>query len=223
MEVRLLADDLDFDMQKKPSCNWKTLSDDLELKRIVPTMAQKDKFVENICNQVLSHPLKNMEKIHYRQDILKDCISNADTIRKLYEITCKTKDHKVGLWSWLSPDGYLSINYSNAVNLLQLYSEALLNLRNTAVQNSQKFHAKGWNRFIQMLQDEMSDDYFTQVHMLLNELKDEDDKGILISAKLGNYCQGVNYVLRHKEEKHFRWNLHFAPAFALAPRDDAGF
>lgn len=222
MEVRLLADDFDFNMQEKPSCDWETLSDDLELKRVVSAMADGDNLVENVCNQVLSHPLKNMEKIRYRQDILKDCISNSDTIRKLYKITCETKEQKGRLWSWLSPDQFLSSNYSSAVNLLKLYSEALLNIRNAAVRNSQNFHAKGWKRFIQMLQDELGDDYFTQVNVLLNELKDEDDKGILISANLGNYCQGMDYVLRRKEGKHFWWHWSFSPEFTLAPRDDAG-
>ncbi|QEY35064.1 DNA mismatch repair protein MutS [Caproiciproducens galactitolivorans] len=222
MEVRLLADDFDFNMQEKPSCDWKTLSDDLELKRIISAMGNGDDLVENVCDQVLSHSLKNIEQIRYRQDILKDCISNSDTIRKLYKITCETKEQKSRLWSWLSPNQSLSINYSSSITLLKLYSEALLNIRNAAVRNSQNFHAKGWKRFIQMLQDELSDDYFTQVRALLNELKDEDNKGILISANLGNYCQGVNYVLRRKEGKHFWWHWSFSPEFNLAPRDDAG-
>lgn len=79
----------------------------------------------------------------------------------------------------------------------------------------QNLHAKGWKRFTQMLKDELGDDYFTQVNALLNELKDEDSKGILISADLGNDCQEVDYVLRRKEEKHFGWHWSFAPQFTL--------
>lgn len=222
MKVRLLAQDFDFDRKAKPSCDWETLCDDLELKRIISVMAGGDSLVEDVCGQALSHSLKNMEEIRYRQEVLKDCIHNADTIRKLYEITCETKEKKGSLWSWLSPDQYLSSNYSSAVKFLKLYSEELRNIRDTMVHDSQNFKAKGWKRFIAMLQDELDDDYFAQVHSLLDELKDEDDKGILISADLGDYCQGVDYVLRRKEEKHFSWDWHFAPSFSLAPRDDAG-
>ena len=45
---------------------------------------------------------------------------------------------------------------------------------------------------------------------------------MLISARLGNYLQGVSYVLRRKNRKGFWFRWAFAPSYTIAPRDDAG-
>jgi DNA mismatch repair ATPase MutS len=68
-----------------------------------------------------------------------------------------------------------------------------------------------------VLDRELDDDYFKEAYGLLAELKSD---GMLISAKFGNYNQGVGYVLRRNIEKsYFKW--HLAPSYTIAPRDDS--
>lgn len=219
MNVRLLYRDHDFSMQT-PGFGQQALAADLEMERILSAMAGGDPLLHDVCANLLFHPLQTEGEIRYRQDVLADCIRNPETVRELYGITVETQKRKSESWSWVSSGQYLSSNFSSAINLLRIYAEMLLKLRNTLGGDSQKFRSDGWRQLIGMLWRELDDDYFSQISALLDELK--DDRGILISAELGSYCQGVHYVMRRKEEKRFWRNWHFAPSFTISPRDDAG-
>lgn len=219
MDVRLLYRDHDFGMQK-PGFGQQALAADLEMERILSAMAGGDRLLHDVCANLLFHPLQAEEEIRYRQDVLADCLRNPETVRKLYGITVETQRRKSESWSWLSSNQYLSSNFSSSINLLKIYAEMLLKLRNTLGSDSQKFQSDGWRQFIGMLWRELDDDYFSQIGALLDELK--DDRGILISAELGSYCQGVHYVMRRKEKQHFWRRWHFAPSLTISPRDDAG-
>ena len=219
MNVRLLYRDHNFIMQET-GFGQKALTDDLEMECILSAMADGDKLIHDVCANLLFHPLQTADEIRYRQNVLADCIRNPRAVRELYSITIDTQKRKSESWSWLSASQFLSSNFSNAINLLKIYSEMLLKLRNTVGRDTQKFQSEGWTQFSQMLWQELDDNYFSQINALLDELK--EDKGILISAGLGNYCQGIRYVMRCKEQRHFWMNWHFAPSFMIAPRDDAG-
>lgn len=220
MNVNLLYCNSDFSMQTEPCFGKETLAADLELNCMLSAMADGDKLIHEVCSRVLFHPLQTADEIRYRQDILVDCMHNPQTIRRLYDITVETKNRKRESWSWLSSGQFLSSNYSSSISLLKIYAEMLLKLRNTLGIGSQDFQSIGWNQFIQMLWHELDDAYFSQINTLLDELN--EDKGMLISAELGNYNQGVNYVLRHKEKIHFWRHWSFAPSFTIASRDEAG-
>lgn len=219
MDVRLLYRNHDFTMQES-GFGRKELTADLEMERILSAMADNDKLIYDVCSNLLFHPLQSADAIRYRQEVLLDCIHNPEAVRKLYGITIDTQKRKSESWSWLSSGQYLSSNFSNAINLLRIYAEMLLKLRNTVGHDTQKFRSEGWTQFSHMLWQELDDAYFSQINALLDELK--DDKGILISAGFGSYCQGVDYVMRRKEQKHFWRRWHFAPSFTVSPRDDAG-
>ena len=207
-------------MKKESGFGQDALTADLELEYILSAMAGEDKLVYDVCSRILLRPLRTEDTIRYRQAILADCIRNPGTIRALYAITTDAQKRKSQSWSWLSARQYLSSNFSSAVSLLKIYVEELLRLRNTLGADGQRFRSDGLIRFTRMLWQELDDGYFSQVDALLEELK--DDKGTLISAKLGNYCQGVDYVMRRREKSHFGRHWYFAPSFSIAPRDDAG-
>lgn len=96
----------------------------------------------------------------------------------------------------------------------------LMELRFIADSKLSNFQSEGFRNLLTMLQQELDDNYFAEVRAHLDDLKDRD--GTLISATLGNYIQGVGYVLRRKNRKGFWWRWRFAPSFTIAPRDDAG-
>ena len=163
--------------------------------------------------------MQSEEEIEYRQKNLYDALRNPDTVRQLYEITVETEKQRRSSWHWLS-SAYLTSTFSSAVELLKLYTEMLMKLRLIADSKLTGFQSEGFRNLLVMLQQELDDDYFAEVRSHLNDLKDGD--GMLVSATLGNYLQGIGYVLRRKNRKGFWRRWYFAPSFTIAPRDDAG-
>jgi DNA mismatch repair ATPase MutS len=219
MKVNLMFRNKDFDVEAKSYLDKEALTSDLGLERILSTMAQGDEIIYEVCNTTLFCPLQSIGEIHYRQENLRDALQNPDTVRQLYEITVETEKRVKKSWYWLSSI-YLTSIFSNAVGLLKIYIEMLRELRAVADSKLSGFQSEGFRNLLTMIQRELDDDYFIKVQTLLNELKDND--GMLISAKLGNYLQGVDYVLRRKNRKGFWLRWTFAPSFTVPPRDDAG-
>lgn len=219
MKAFLMFRDRDFDITA-PACFGKdALTADLELKCIISNMSRGDEIIEAACSAALFCPLVSEEKIRYRQEVLSDALSNPGAVRRLYELTLETFEKKRASWFWLS-SSYLSCTLSNAIDLLKLYTEMLMKLRVVADKNIKEFKSKGFVNLLKMLQCELSNNYFDEVQAHLDELRRGD--GTLISATLGSWNQGINYVLRRKDHAHFWRKWTFAPSFSIAPRDDAG-
>jgi DNA mismatch repair ATPase MutS len=96
----------------------------------------------------------------------------------------------------------------------------LMRLRSVADKDLPGFTSEGFINLLTMLQVELSDDYFKDIQTHLNELR--TNNGMLISATLGSWNQGVGYVLRRKQHKAFWRRWSFVPSFTIAPRDDSG-
>lgn len=220
MKAYLMFRDRDFDRKAAPCYGKETLGADLELKRILGCMARGDETVAAACSSALFCPLQSTEEILYRQAILRDALQNPEAVRELYNILQETFERKKDSFRWLSPGYFLSGTFSSAVDLLKLYTAMLMKLRTVADRYLGGFRSEGFVNLLTMLQRELSDDYFEEVRTHLNELSEND--GMLISAELGNYNQGVCYVLRRKNRSHFRRRWAFAPSYTVAPRDDAG-
>ncbi len=219
MKVHLMFRDRDFDTREQLPFGEDDLVSDLELKALLSAMAQNDDVILEAANAALLCVLRSPDEIRYRQSILSDCIKNPTAVRKLYEITIEAVERqRKGYW-WLSTRN-TSILFSNSVSLLHALVEMLRKLRNVADQSIDSFESEGLVALLTMLQRELDDDYLLLVNEHLNELKFRD--GTLISARLGNYNQGVDYVLRRRQKKGFWRRWTFAPSFTIAPRDDAG-
>lgn len=219
MKANLMFRDRDFDIKARPCFGKDALAADLELNCILSNMAQGDGIISAACNTALFSTLQSIEEIRYRQENLRDAFRNADAVRQLYEITVETEKQRKDSWYWLSSN-YLPSTFSSAVGLLKIYTAMLMELRLVADGNLTSFQSEGFQNLLTLLQRELDDDYFAEVRAHLNDLKDGD--GLLVSATLGNYLQGIHYVLRRKTHKGFRWHWHFAPSFTIAPRDDVG-
>lgn len=220
MKAHLMFRDRDFDLNTEPCFEKETLSADLELKRILSCMSRGDGTILAACSAALFCPLLSIGEILYRQEALRDALRNPEAVRRLYGIIQETFERKRSSWYWLSTNYYLSSTFSSAVELLKIYIEMLMKLRTVADQNLAGFQSEGFVNLLTMIQRELDDDYFEEVRTHLDELKESD--GMLISATLGSYNQGVNYVLRRKNRSHFRRRWAFAPSFTIAARDDAG-
>lgn len=219
MKAHLMFRDKDFHSKTKPCFGHGTLSADLELQRILASMAQQDEIIGASCSAALYSPLQSIEEIRYRQENLRDAFNNPATVRRLYEISVETEKRRRESRSSLS-FAYLSGTFSSSVDLLKIYTQMLMQLRLVADDELSEFQSEGFRNLLTLFQRELDDTYFEQVRAQLEELEHRDS--ILVSATLGSYLQGVGYVLRRKSPKDTWLRWRFAPTFFVSPRDDAG-
>ncbi len=126
----------------------------------------------------------------------------------------KRRDH------WWYRTGSLASTFSSAVDLLDMMTRMLEKLRWIAEREGQGFESEGFRNLFELLKRELSDAWLDEVFGHLGELRRRD--GMLIRARLGDYCQGIQYVFLRREKRRFRRNWLFAPSFTIAPRDDNG-
>lgn len=220
MKVHLMYCDRDFDKELKITPHRQILIQDLELNTLFAAMANDDKIILGAVRKAVFESLENKEKILYRQDILKDCIKNPNTIRKLYDIATTAIERKKKSW-WGVSSMYLSSILSGSVDLLQIFTEMMRKIRSVVDEQDGKFQSEGFKTLFSILKKELDNDYLSTIENHLRELKFRN--GILISAELGNYNQGIHYVLRSEQNTKHHWlKWSFAPSFTIAPRDDSG-
>jgi hypothetical protein len=225
MKALLMDTKADFDPEPKLPPNEKALTQDLALDTLFDGMARGDKFVRDAVRKALLVGAADLDAIIYRQDVLRDCMTNDAIVRELYRIvTAAIESEKKSYWSYFSryPGGILH----RSVELLQLLVQPLRQLRAVADEHVGKFASFGFSRLFAMLQAELSDDYFSSIERYLKALRFHD--GVLVSARLGEGNKGRDYIL-HKAPRG-RWRLFefmFGPnppglSFHLHPRDDGG-
>lgn len=219
MKVQLMYKDKHFEVKKQSDRTISLIINDLELERILDEMSSKDGIIYTACRDALLNPLMLIEDIYYRQDNLSDALNNPNSVKLLYQITIDTEAKRKSSWRWFSSN-YLAGTYSSAVELLGIYLEMLMELRAVADNCMDHFHSEGFRNLLIMLQHELDDDYFELAKSQIDDLKHSD--GTLISSEMGNYLQGINYVLRKREKKGFWSKWLFAPSYTIAPRDDSG-
>ncbi len=220
MKAYLMFKDRDFEILEEDSSRKTDMFADLELEYILQAMSQKDEIIYDTCKEALLNPLILADDISYRQENLSDVLKNPDPIRLLYDITIETEEKSQKFWRWFTRNYYLPSTFSNSVDLLDLYIDMLEKLRLVADHNINNFHSKGFRNLLIMFQDELDDEYIKMAKSQLKDLKKSD--GTFISSTIGNYLQGVRYVLRQKKSKGFWRRWLFAPSYSIAPRDNSG-
>lgn len=190
---------------------------DLNLEPMVTAMGGGNSEIAEICRQILDTPLKSREEILYRQEILQDCIRNPEIMESLYDICAKAEEKRKNTWCRLTSPHLTSV-YSSAADLLKIYLEALLQIRN--ILSTGQFQSRGLQQLSLLLTRELSDDYIDEIRSLQAGIESKD--GMEISAGFGPYLQGVSYVKRQPERGlgKIRWLLQ--PSYTLGDRDMKG-
>ena len=81
MNVFLMYKDRDFNPEQPLPPQAETVVQDLELETLLKAMARDDTFLHSISKTALLSSLADVQSIHYRQDVLKDCLDNNYLIR----------------------------------------------------------------------------------------------------------------------------------------------
>ena len=192
---------------------------DLELQKILETMAQGDPVILEIAREVLLQPLTDAEEILQRQDVLRDCLAHPAAVKEVYQkLTDTLEEKKNSLW-WLK-SSLPSSRFCSAVEQLKGYHHCLRFLRSFVDQSEGAFQSAGFHRFFRQIQTQLDDDFLHQTEKLIRELDLQD--GVLMELTLDHRQRAAGYHLVRKNTKNFRLHWAFAPGFSLTEQDETG-
>lgn len=226
MKARLMDRERDFYVEQSSPWNEPALRQDLELDTLTRTMAAADEFLVDVSRKALLTATSNdLATVIYRQEILKDCLKNAVTVREIYNIVVSSLETARREWWGLSSQFPASALYSSN-DLLQAFIGVFRKLRSIGEQEGPQFASAGFTSLFAMFSRELNDDYLADVQHNLATLR--FPKGVLFGAKLGDTNESVDYVLLKPHGKDLRWFERLLgkrpPGFTyqLDPRDEAG-
>lgn len=204
------------------------VTQDLELDILFDAMAQGDKFLYEVAKNVVLSSVADTDVIHYRQDILRDCLKNPGAVRAMYALVVATIERHRQDVRWYSAQSADSVR-STSIKALELFLERLTDLRNTAVTHAAAFESEGFRALVAMLETELSDEYIASIRGRLEDLKFPE--GALIRVELGQGIKGTNYALQksRKIQKPGLMSRFFSReqpsqySFSIHERDEAGF
>ena len=226
MKVFLMFRDRDFSLSEKVSPLLEELVKDLELNLLFETMGGGDDYLSKVARAALLFSLHDIDAIHYRQEILKDCLKNASVVRDMYALTVETIESRKRAYLGGIFSHYPSSILSGALELLQLFVEMLRKLRSFADRYISRFDSEGFRRFFGMLQEELDEEYLATIQEHLRELKFR--RGVLVSAVLQSGNVGDGYTLRKFPDARGNWMKAIwqkkSPvySFSIDPRDENG-
>jgi hypothetical protein len=225
MKALLMHPGRDFDPKAPLPRHERDLTQDLGLAVVLEAMAGGDEFVGEVARRaVLTAPGSDHAAIVHRQQVLGDCLENAELIRSLYALAVDTLEQRRRSWLGVYST-YPPAILGAAVELMQMFVERLRRLRRVADEQAARFRSAGMRRLFAMLREELGDEYLARIERHLAELKFR--RGVLVSAALGEGNQGVDYVLRPPPANP-RWRERIfgrrrdAFTFHIAERDEAG-
>ncbi len=196
-----------------------TLKTDLELNSILDTLCAGDKTMRTSCMAAIFAPLQSLELIAYRHEVLKDAMANPEVVRALYDLCLEAEKRRKSSAHWMT-NFYLSSTFSGAIEYLINFTETLVKLRKLAEENEKKFRSVGFLSLFRMLREELPDSYIEKVKAQLTELSNRD--GLLVSARLGSYLQGTDYVLQRRQKKLLNLDFLKGQSYSLGKNDDPG-
>jgi MutS domain V len=205
--------------------NEQELRQDLGLDILFAAMADGDLFLFEVAQVAVMSGTTDLDTIHYRQRIYRDCAKHEPVIRQIYRIAIDAIEReRKNYWSAFAryPGGTLS----RAVDVLQIFAGLLGDLREIADRHASEFESDGFRRLFAMLQRELSDAHFAKIKGHLADLRFRD--GVLLSAALGQGNKSAGYVLRKPKHDPRMWLerlLSPGPSgftFRLHPRDENG-
>ncbi|NWB49840.1 MutS-related protein [Pseudomonas gingeri] len=203
MKAFLMHRSRDFDLNQPLPENEADLCQDLELDTLFGTMAQGDKFLGGVAKvAVLCGLNMEVDEIIFRQDVLKDCLSNSDVIKNIYSVAVKAVELEKGIYLSIFSRYPVTIMH-RSLTLLGMQTEMLRKLRDIADEYAGKFSSDGFSLFFDVIKDEISDEYFKEMGAYLAEL--ELPKGFLVSAQLGAGNRGISYTLRKPTKSKDPW------------------
>ncbi|MBT2596416.1 MutS-related protein [Arthrobacter sp. ISL-72] len=204
---------------------------DLALRPVLEAMAKGDEFLLTTATDTLARSLTDPESIHYRQQILLDCLENPATVRRLYALTVEAIEGEKKIYRGIF-NNYPGAILRRAIESLTFLMPLLRRLHELATDEAGTFHSPGFTRFFAMITDELGPVYLQSVTAHLKQLKFRS--GVLLSASLGPGNQATGYTLRRPPHRT-RWQAlcnfftdfftsdRSVLSFHISDRDESGY
>jgi len=209
MKAHLMYIDADFDLEAPQGPQEPDVIQDLGLDVLLDAMADGDDFLRRVATRGLLDSLTTPEQIAYRQHVLDDCLNNREFVIELYNLAISALKIQKGLFGGLIRNPSSILHHS--LEALHEFVGSLHQLRDLASGIADRFHSEGFTTLFDMLQRELSDDYFAAVNGHLKRL--QFNAGVFLSAGLGEGNKAADYTLRVRLIKPHPW-------WDLFPRDD---
>ena len=143
--------------------------------------AEVDEDIRKAMQRVMITPLATEDEIEYRQGVLKDFLGNPEFTEKFYGITKKLMEK----WRKLGKEERDKGGNANTsrtllyeVRLINLFLDALTDLKKLCMGYSKDFHSEGLLRFCEMMTECYNDEWEIQVRQIMEDLRffsnDED-------------------------------------------------
>jgi len=226
MKTLLMHPDRDFDASQPSPKEPIPFAQDLELDVLLSAAAADDRYLYEVMSSACFSAWTNdVATIHYRQDVLKDCLANPSIVRQFYAIAIEPFGRDRG-WSFSLYGRDASSMVVSGVRTLQSCLDILARLRNTCSANAGRFASQGFRQFFHTLERDLDDDYLRAARADLNNLTFRN--GLLLSAQVGDGGKGAGTMLRKPQPRDLSWMRRaFTPGarsftLQLHPRDEAG-
>ncbi len=226
MKALLMYSDRDFEVDQVCPWNARELSRDLDLDAVLGAMAGGDDFLLKVARAALVCGVaSDIDTILYRQEALSDCLRNATAIQEIYGLIVNAIE-TTRRQTWGITSHYPSSMLYGATDLLGSFVGMLRRLRDTAADRARQFKSKAFTVLFAMLAKELNEEYLSTIedYVELSRFK----KGVLMSARLGEYNESTQLVLHKVADKKRNWFerlLRKGPpgyTFRLHERDEAG-
>ncbi len=220
MKVSLLLPEGAPAPESLPAFMRDTLRSDLKLDLLLDTVAMGDKAVKEAWASALLSPLQDTSLIEYRHEVLRDALAQPEALRAIYALCLEAEKRKsggLGTVGWMS-NYDTNATFNGAVEYLTAFTETLQKLRQLAAENEGLFQSRGLRALFRTLGEELSQEYLEEVRSCLSEL--HYPEGYLVSARLGDSLQGVDYVLQRREKKLLNLDLGGARSYQLVEKDE---
>ncbi|MGC2201402.1 MAG: DNA mismatch repair protein MutS, partial [Stellaceae bacterium] len=224
LKARLMHRERDFDVGSEAPPGSEDVVQDLTLAVLFEAMAGGDGFLLEIARKAVLSGLNDVAAVLYRQDILRDCMSNPVIVRDLYDIAVEAIDRERKEYWFYSHNPSSLLHRS--VNVLQMFVGVLRRLRAQADAHAGKFRSDGFTALFANLAKELDDEYLESIDAHIARLKFRH--GVLISGRLGTGNLGFDYRLRRLNNEGRPWLQRlFAPrtpafTFRIHERDEGG-
>lgn len=195
------------------------LTPDMEMNALLDGISNGDKCMRDTLSNALYAPLTDLKLIAYRHEALNDAIAHPDEVRALYDLCLEAEARRTESAHWRL-NLYHDTTFTGAVDYLMNFTKTLIKLRKLAESDLKIFRSAAFTDLFRMLREELSDDYLNSVKNELTGLNLTD--GVFLSAGLGSYLQGVNYVMHRREKKLFGLDRLKGQTYKLAEGDDPG-
>ncbi len=179
--------------------NNKDLEKDLDLEIMFDTMAAGDPYIRDVCRKTILNSLKDRETILWRQDVLRDAISNQNLVREIYTIIVETVNQAKKRLFWIDRSKDPQFIVYESVNVLKLYIKAIEGVREKGREVLPLIRSQGFRQLFDMLLNEFDQEYLGMIWEHLMNLG--FPKGIPVRGGLGMGNSLTGYTLIVPETK----------------------